>query len=84
MRQNCLLGVFALWALLGSAAAQAQNKLDLSDMSIKGDILNDNRLRVNSHDSSSMDDRVKYHREFRKEILEEYTKSLDSLYKKNH
>ena len=53
--------------------ASAQNAVDLGDVSVTGDLLNDNRLRINSREPASIDDRVKYRRDYRKEILEDYS-----------
>jgi len=58
-------------AVLGSAvAASAQNRVDLDDLTIKGELLNDNRLRLSSRDQHQINDRVSYRTNFRKEIVD--------------
>lgn len=57
-------------AFFMTSAAWSQNQVDLGDLNVKGELLNDNRLRVNSREPASIDDRVKYRKEYRREILE--------------
>ncbi len=59
------LGIF----LIGSRAF-AQNRVDLEDLNIKGELLNDNRLRLSSRDPHKITDRVNYRTNFRKEITD--------------
>lgn len=63
--------------LLGAAIAtglcsesNAQNRVDLDDLNIKGELLNDNRLRMSSRDQHKISDRVTYRDNFRKEITD--------------
>jgi len=58
-----------LFQLIG-LTAQAQNRVDLDDLAIKGELLNDNRLRISSRESHKITDRVSYRNNFRKEITD--------------
>ena len=48
----------------------AQARVDLEDLSVKGELLNDNRMRMTSRESTSIQDRVKYRKDFRSEIID--------------
>jgi hypothetical protein len=50
--------------------ASAQARVDLEDLSVKGELLNDNRMRMTSRESASIQDRVKYRKNFRSEIID--------------
>lgn len=63
-------GLLALLAAFASPSVHAQNRVDLEDMNIKGELLNDNRLRMSSRDPQKMRDRVYYRTDFRKEITD--------------
>lgn len=54
-----------------TSAAIAQNRVDLEDLSVKGELLNDNRMRMTSREATRMQDRVHYRKNFRPEIVEE-------------
>lgn len=54
-----------------TSAATAQNRVDLEDLSVKGELLNDNRMRMTSREATRMQDRVHYRKNFRPEIIEE-------------
>ena len=47
-----------------------QQKLDLDDLKIKGELHDDNRLRILARDSSEIKNFVKFRTHFRKEIIE--------------
>ncbi len=51
--------------------ANAQNRVDLEDLSVKGELLNDNRMRMTSREATRMQDRVRYRKNFRPEIIDE-------------
>ena len=56
---------------MGTAiTAHAQKKIDLDDLSVKGDLQNDSRLKMSAREASTMIDRVKYRTNYRPEILE--------------
>lgn len=57
-------------SILPFSSAQAQNKVDLEDMTIKGELVNDDRLRMSSRDSQSMKEKIGYRANFRKEIVD--------------
>ncbi len=50
--------------------ASAQARVDLEDLSVKGELLNDNRLRMSSREATRIQDRVKYRKNFRPEIID--------------
>jgi hypothetical protein len=62
--------LLAILLPLISLTAQAQNRVYLDDLSIKGELLNDNRLRISSRESHKITDRVSYRNNFRKEITD--------------
>ena len=67
------LSVMASFLLLTIATlpqARAQNRVDLDDLSIKGELLNDNRLRLSARDPHKMAERVTYRENFRPEIID--------------
>ena len=53
-----------------SSASFAQNRVDLDDLNIKGELLNDNRLRLSARDPHKMAERVTYRENFRPEIID--------------
>ena len=53
-----------------SSEAFAQARVDLEDMSVKGELLNDNRMRMSSREATRVQDRVKYRKNFRPEIVD--------------
>lgn len=67
LRQGLML---AALAILLSNRADAQNKVDLEDMTIKGELVNDDRLRMSSRDSQTMKEKIGYRANFRKEIVD--------------
>lgn len=56
--------------LVTLSSARAQNRVDLDDLNIKGELLNDNRLRMSTRDPHKLADRVSYRTNFRKEITD--------------
>lgn len=56
--------------LIYSSASFAQNRVDLDDLNIKGELLNDNRLRLSARDPHKMAERVSYRENFRPEIID--------------
>ena len=66
------LGMAALCALclVFSAPCFAQNRVDLDDLNIKGDLKNDDRLRLTARERHKLVDRVTYRYGFRKEITD--------------
>ena len=59
-----------IFASLSSESASAQARVDLEDLSVKGELLNDNRLRMSSREATRIQDRVKYRKNFRPEIID--------------
>lgn len=68
---TCRVAVSALTMAFVMPAAEAQNRVDLEDLSVKGELLNDNRMRMTSREATRMQDRVHYRKNFRPEIIEE-------------
>lgn len=56
--------------LIYSSAGFAQNRVDLDDLNIKGELLNDNRMRLSARDPHKMAERVTYRENFRPEIID--------------
>ena len=57
-------------AIFCAAPCFAQNRVDLDDLTIKGELLNDNRLRMSARESQKITDRVSYRENFRKEATD--------------
>lgn len=57
-------------SVLAPSIARAGNRVDLDDLNIKGELLNDNRLRMSSREQHKITDRVSYRSGFRKEITD--------------
>ena len=72
------LSIFIVLNLV-SPIAFAQKKLDLDDLKIKGELLNDNRLRILAREKGSLKNYVKFRTNFRKEIIEGIPKPLPKL-----
>ncbi len=51
--------------------AEAKNKVDLEDVAIKGELQNDNRLRILSRERNQLKNYVKYRTNYRPEVLED-------------
>lgn len=62
--------IAALLTFAFSVDAWAQARVDLEDMSVKGELLNDNRMRMSSREATRVQDRVKYRKNFRPEIID--------------
>lgn len=56
--------------LLFSETSFSQARVDLEDLNVKGELLNDNRMRMSSRESTRIQDRVKYRKNFRPEIID--------------
>ena len=70
-RRFALITLVTLIALtFSTTAVQAQNRVDLDDLNIKGELLNDNRLRLSARDPHKMAERVNYRENFRPEIID--------------
>ena len=54
----------------GGFRAQAQRKLDLEDLNVKGELMNDSRLKLSARETKRMDERVKFRTHYRSEITE--------------
>ena len=55
---------------LFSEYSYSQARVDLEDLNVKGELLNDNRMRMSSRESTRIQDRVKYRKNFRPEIID--------------
>ncbi len=62
--------IATLLTFVFSVDASAQARVDLEDMSVKGELLNDNRMRMSSRETTRVQDRVKYRKNFRPEIID--------------
>ena len=62
--------LLVLAAFLATPLAFAQNRVDLDDLNIKGELLNDNRMRLSARDQHQISDRVSYRTNYRREITD--------------
>lgn len=51
--------------------ARAQNRLDLDDIDVKGELINDDRLVILSREKNELQNYVKFRTNFRSEVSEE-------------
>ncbi len=68
--RHVFAGLMLVMAAFTSSPAAAQNRVDLDDLNIKGELLNDNRLRMSARDQHQLADRVSYRNNFRKEVTD--------------
>jgi hypothetical protein len=64
-----------LFFMIGSAflfpeSSLSQTRVDLEDLNVKGELLKDNRMRMSARESTRIQDRVKYRKNFRPEIID--------------
>lgn len=52
------------------AVSFAQARVDLDDLAVKGEVLSAHRLRMSTREASRIQDRVKYRKDFRSEIID--------------
>jgi hypothetical protein len=60
--------IFAL--VLAGSAAWGQKKMDLEDLTIKGELHGDDRLKIIAREKNRLKNYVKYRTDFRAEIIE--------------
>ncbi len=65
-----LLLIASAFVLGHTDEANSQARVDLEDLSVKGELLNDNRMRMSSREATRVQDRVKYRKNFRPEITD--------------
>ena len=70
-----LLLPYIIWLMVGSVLLFSENsfsqaRVDLEDLNVKAELLNDNRMRMSSRESIRIQDRVKYRKNFRPEIID--------------
>jgi hypothetical protein len=68
---TCLLALSPL--LFMPDIAVAQNRVDLDDLNIKGELLSDNRLRLNQREGTELAVRIRFQQNFRPEITQALT-----------
>ena len=71
MKRALVQSILALAMVLLPRLAGAQRKLDLEDLNVKGELMNDNRLKLSARESKKMDERVKFRTNYRSEIAED-------------
>ncbi len=66
-----LLGFLILAVYFQMHPARAQNRLDLDDIDVKGELINDDRLVILSREKNELQNYVKFRTNFKSEIAEE-------------
>lgn len=67
-----LIGILILTIYFNSShKAQAQSRLDLDDIEVKGELLNDDRLVILAREKNELQNYVKFRTNFRSETIEE-------------
>jgi hypothetical protein len=69
MNWRIILIIFFVSQLL-SAKSLANNKMDLDDLQIKGELHNDDRLKILARQRNDMKNYVKFRTSYRKEMVE--------------
>lgn len=69
-KRNIILTMLGLTLIAIYPSAKAQNKMDLDDLEIKGELHDDNRLKMLAREKNSLKNHVKFRTNYRKEILE--------------
>lgn len=64
--------MFVLTFLFVYFPASAQKRIDLDDLTIKGELINDGRLSIRAREPAAIEDRVKYRKSYKQEIIETY------------
>lgn len=62
---------FLILAVYKINPALAQNRLDLDDIDVKGELINDDRLVILSREKNELQNYVKFRTNFRSEVAEE-------------
>lgn len=62
---------FLILAIYKINPALAQNRLDLDDIDVKGELINDDRLVILSREKNELQNYVKFRTNFRSEVAEE-------------
>ncbi len=68
--QMFVLLVFLLLFIVFKADAQSKKKLDLEDLSIKGELLNDGRLNILGRERVSLENYVKFRTNYRQVMVQ--------------
>ena len=71
--------VVLILLFFSSQQVYAQNKMDLEDLSIKGELHNDDRLRLLAREKSKIKNFVKFRTNYRAEIVEGLVKPKPQL-----
>jgi hypothetical protein len=72
-----LIMTLAFASLISAPRALAQSKkMDLDDLSVKGEVHNDNRLSILARQQNKLKDYIHYRKEFRSELYQEAPKEL--------
>ena len=70
MKHKIYVALLTLLFVLLPHTIEAQNKLDLDDLSIKGELHDDNRLRMLARDRNELRNFVKFRTNYRNEMIE--------------
>jgi hypothetical protein len=62
--------LFIGFTFLFPKVVQSQSRVDLEDLKVRGELLNDRRMRVSSREPARVQDRIKYRKNFRSEIID--------------
>jgi hypothetical protein len=66
-----LIGILFLMIYFNSPYSHAQQRLDLDDLEVKGELQNDDRLNILARERNELRNYVKFRTNFRSEIIEE-------------
>lgn len=67
--------VFLILPFFAAAQTPAKNRMDLDDLTIKGELHNDDRLLIISRQKNEMKNFVKFRTNYREEILQQLPKT---------
>ncbi len=66
-----LLGILLLTIYFNSTYTHAQQRMDLDDLEVKGELQNDDRLNILARERNELRNYVKFRTNFRSEMVEE-------------
>ena len=70
---------FLVLIFIVSSLAQAQTRMDLDDLEIKGELLGDNRLQMLNREKNKLKNFVEFRTSYRKEMTEGLEKPFPSF-----
>lgn len=74
-----LLGILMLTLYFNGTTVKAQQRMDLDDLEVKGELQNDDRLNILARERNELRNYVKFRTNFRSEIVEELSQPIPGV-----